>query len=186
LHDGIAATRVRARYDVRAYARRGGFSVGPFRVRSEPIPHDAPQVALSIGAGGLRFGLATDLGHVPEHLVDLLSDCDEALVEANYCPELLQFGSYPPKLKMRVGGDLGHLSNEQTAGLAQKLVNTRLGRLWLGHLSHVNNTPLRALECVRRKARGFAVEVVEHGSSRLVEVRRGKASMKQLGFGFGG
>jgi phosphoribosyl 1,2-cyclic phosphodiesterase len=184
LHDGIAASRVRARYDVRSYARRGRFTVGPFRVRSEPAPHDAPQVALSIGAGGLRFGIATDLGHVPPHVLDLLSECDEALVEANHCAELLREGSYPPRLKTRVAGDLGHLSNDQTAALVQRLLKTRMGRLWLGHLSRGNNTPARALATVGRKARGLVVEVLEHGVPRLLEIKRGKASMTQLGFGF--
>jgi phosphoribosyl 1,2-cyclic phosphodiesterase len=184
LHDGIAASRVRARYDVRPYARRGAFSIGPFKVRSEPVPHDAPQVALTIGAGGLRFGIATDLGHVPPHLVDLLSECDEALVEANYCAELLREGAYPARLKTRVAGDLGHLSNDQTAALVRQLAKTRVARLWLGHISLQNNTPTRALERVRRDARGVEVDVLEHGVPRLLEVRRSSRAMTQLGFGF--
>jgi phosphoribosyl 1,2-cyclic phosphodiesterase len=186
LHDGIAAARVRARYDVRTYARRGAFSVGPFKLRSEPIPHDAPQVALSIATGGLRFGIATDLGHVPASLVDLLAECDEALVEANYCAQLLREGPYAPRLKTRVAGDLGHLSNDQTAALVHKLVKTRLVRLWLGHLSRDNNTPARALDRIRPHARDLDVEVLEHGMPRLLEVRRGRRLMTQLGLHFQG
>jgi len=185
LHDGIAASRIRARYDVRAYARRGSFSIGPFKVRAEPVPHDAPQVALSIAAGGVRFGIATDLGHVPPHLVDLLGECDEALVEANYCDELLRQGAYPLRLKTRVGGDLGHLSNDQTAALVRQLTKTRVGRLWLGHLSLSNNTPRRALDCIRPHARGLHIEILEHGVPRLLELKRGTRAMTQLGFGFG-
>jgi phosphoribosyl 1,2-cyclic phosphodiesterase len=176
LHDGIAASRVRARYDVRSYARRGAFSIGPFKLRAEPVPHDAPQVALSIAAGGLRFGIATDLGHVPAWLVDLLGECDEALLEANHCAELLKDGPYTPRLKMRVGGDLGHLSNDQTAALVQ----------WLGHLSLVNNTPARALARIRPRARGLEIEVLEHGVPRLLVVRRGRRVMTQLGLRFHG
>ena len=184
LHDGIAASRVRARFDVRPYARRGVFSVGPFRVRAEPVPHDAPQVALSVAAGGLRFGIATDLGHAPPCLVDLLSECDEALVEANHCVELLRVGSYPPKLRTRVAGDLGHLSNDQTAALVQKLTKTRVARVWLGHLSRSNNSPARALACVRHGVRGVDVQVLEHGIPRLLEIRKSSRAMTQLGFHF--
>jgi phosphoribosyl 1,2-cyclic phosphodiesterase len=186
LHDGIAASRVRARYDVRSYARRGVFSIGPFKLRAEPVPHDAPQVALSIAAGGLRFGIVTDLGHVPAWLVDLLGECDEALLEANHCTELLKDGPYTPRLKMRVGGDLGHLSNDQTAALVQELVKTRVSRLWLGHLSLVNNTPARALARIRPRARGLEIEVLEHGVPRLLVVRRGRRVMTQLGLRFHG
>jgi phosphoribosyl 1,2-cyclic phosphodiesterase len=185
LHDGIAATRVRARFDVRPYARRGSFSVGPFKLRAEPVPHDAPQVALSVASGGLRFGIATDLGHVPPSLVDLLSECDEALVEANHCVELLRWGPYPPRLKTRVGGDLGHLSNDQTAALVRELMKTRIARVWLGHLSRANNTPARALACIRHRVRGVDVEVLEHGEPRLLEVRRSSRAMTQLGLAFG-
>jgi phosphoribosyl 1,2-cyclic phosphodiesterase len=185
LHEGIAAARVRARYLVRPYARRGVFSIGPFHVRAEPIPHDAPQVALSISARGFRFGIATDLGHVPARLVDLLAECDEALVEANHCIELLQGGPYPPRLKTRVAGDFGHLSNDQAAGLAERLGQTRLTRLWLGHLSRSNNTPARAIDRVRSRARGFDVEVLEHGVPRLLELQGRSRAMTQLGLRFG-
>lgn len=186
LHDGIAAARIRTRYDVRPYPRRGAFSIGPFKLRAEPVPHDAPQVALSIAANGLRFGIVTDLGHVPPKLVDLLAECDEALIEANYCSDLLEAGSYTPRLKARVAGDFGHLSNDQTAALVQKLVKTRLSRLWLGHLSRSNNTPGRALDRVRPSARGLDVEVLEHGVPRLLHVRAGRRVMTQLGLSFQG
>lgn len=184
LHSGIAAARVRACYDVRAYPRSGAFAVGPFVVRAESVPHDAPQVALSIAAGGLRFGIATDLGHAPDSVRHLLAECDEALIEANYCPELLAVGPYPPRLKTRVGSDIGHLSNLQTAALVARLAGSRIARVWLGHLSRANNTPARALECVRARARGVEIGVVEHGESRLLEVRRGRRTMTQLGFAF--
>jgi phosphoribosyl 1,2-cyclic phosphodiesterase len=186
LHSGVSASRIRARYTVRPYPRDGSFSVGPFRIRSVSVPHDAPQVALSVASGGLRFGVATDVGKVTPPLVDLLSECDEALVEANYCPELLENGPYVARLKKRVGGDLGHLSNDQTAALAAELGRTRLARLWLGHISLDNNSAQRALSCIRPWAKGIAVEVVPHGAARLLDVRRGHGAMRQLALEFAG
>jgi phosphoribosyl 1,2-cyclic phosphodiesterase len=186
MHSGVSASRVRARFEVRAYARSGAFHVGPFVVRAEPVPHDAPQVALSVAAGGLCFGVATDLGRSCDPLCSLLAECDEALVEANYCVEMLAQGPYTPRLKTRVGSDIGHLSNDQTAALVARLAGTRLARVWLGHLSDVNNTPSRALECVRARARGIEVGVIGHGEPTLLEVRRGRQAMIQLGFGFAG
>jgi phosphoribosyl 1,2-cyclic phosphodiesterase len=173
LHDGIPAERVRRRYDVRAYERGGSFRVGPFEVASFIIPHDAPQVALRVGAGGLRFGIATDLGHVPRGLDRFLGLSDEVLLEANYCPELLRDGPYPQSLKKRVTGGLGHLSNAEAAALAQALSPSRVRRLWLGHLSLVNNTSARALFEVREKAPLLETEVISHGIPQLLEVRAG-------------
>ena len=188
LHDGIPAKRIRRRFDVREYERGGSFHVGPFEVATFVIPHDAPQVALRIGAGGLRFGIATDLGHVPRGLDRFLGLADEVLLEANYCPELLHDGPYPPSLKRRVTGGLGHLSNGEAAALAQALSSTRVRRLWLGHLSLVNNTAGRALAEVRALAPQLETEVISHGIPQLLDVRpgwmgRGQAEQMALPLG---
>jgi phosphoribosyl 1,2-cyclic phosphodiesterase len=175
-HKGIEARRVRARLEVRTNEPRVPFSIGAFEVHAIPVPHDAPQVALRFGAANRYFGLATDLGRVPSELVTLLADCDVALVEANYCPEMLATGPYPVHLRRRVAGDFGHLANEQTAELAEKLSvhpRSRLHRLLLGHLSRSNNTPERALAVVKNRLRSsrLSVEVVEHGVPAAFVVR---------------
>src|SRR5258706_10891859 len=141
LHRGISAQRVRNRFDVREFDEGAPFRVGAFEVDALFVPHDAPQVALSVTSReGLRFGVATDLGHVPQGLPAFLGACDSALIEANYCPELLAVGPYPPRLQTRIRGGLGHLANEQTAELASKLRGSRLARLYLRPLSRSNNT----------------------------------------------
>ena len=172
MHRGIVADRVRRRVDVREYTPGVTLRIGPFAVQSLVVPHDAPQVAITVAAGGRRFGLVTDLGFVPPGLVAMLADCDAALVEANHCSDLLRVGPYPPRLKDRVAGDRGHLSNAQTAELARDLRGSRLSRLWLGHLSRVNNTPARALQTVGERAQGLDVAVVPHGSPCVLDVAR--------------
>jgi len=173
LHAGIGADRARRRLDVRAYRAGESFEVGPLKVCTEPVPHDAPQVALRIEAAGRSFGLATDLGVVPPGLPAFLGACDEALIESNYCPDMMRDGPYPPHLKRRVTGDLGHLANDQTAALAASLVGTRVRRLWLGHLSRINNTPALALASVQATAGDLEVTVVEHGEPRVLDIRPG-------------
>ena len=172
-HAGISAHRVRSRWESRTYDTRAPFVAGGFEVRAMAVPHDAPQVALSFtSSDGVRFGVATDLGHVPAPLAPFLGACDAALLEANYCPTMLADGPYPPHLKQRIRGGFGHLANEQTADLAARLVGTRLGALYLGHLSRANNTPARALEVVAARCAGLAVHVVDHGVSRRIEVQK--------------
>jgi phosphoribosyl 1,2-cyclic phosphodiesterase len=170
LHRGVHAPRARARFEVRSYVAGESFQVGPFEVATRTLPHDAPQVALSVAAGGLRFGLATDLGHVPNGLDAFLGACDEVLVEANYCPDMMRDGPYSPRLKQRVTGDFGHLANGQTASLAALLMGTRVSRLWLGHLSRVNNTPAKALASVQALAPGLRVEVLDHGEPKVLDI----------------
>ncbi|MBV9945786.1 MAG: MBL fold metallo-hydrolase, partial [Myxococcales bacterium] len=91
---------------VRGYTPGQPLVLGPFVVEALPIPHDAPHVALRVTAGRHRFAIATDVGHVRRDLRDFLASCDLVFLEANYCPELLEIGPYPPRLKRRVGGPL--------------------------------------------------------------------------------
>jgi phosphoribosyl 1,2-cyclic phosphodiesterase len=183
LHAGIDSPRVRARCDVREYAMGRTFDVGGIELLAEHVPHDAPQVALRIASKDHAFGVATDVGRATPSLTALLASCDAALIEANHCAEMLAFGPYPPRLRERVGGGFGHLSNRQTAELAARLVGSRLGRIYLGHLSRSNNTPERALETVASAAPRMAVSVLPHGSVCALEVRRSKSFQLALPFG---
>ncbi len=173
MHPGISASRVRARWEVREYKPGVPFRIGSFEVAALAVPHDAPQVALAITSGdGTRFGVATDLGHVPPALTPFLGSCDAALVEANYCPRMLEVGPYPEHLRRRIRGGLGHLANEQTAELAASVARSRLATLYLRHISRSNNSPDRALEVVRPRCQGLRVEAVPHGASRAIDVPR--------------
>ena len=45
--------------------------------------------------------------------------CDVLVLECNHDVTMLRYGPYPPSLKRRVGGRLGHLSNDQAASLLE-------------------------------------------------------------------
>ncbi|CAN5743731.1 MBL fold metallo-hydrolase [soil metagenome] len=183
LHAGIDAPRVRARFDVREIVMGRPFRIGELEVLAEHVPHDAPQVAIRVASAGHAIGYATDVGRPTASLTSLLASCDVALLEANHCSEMLAYGPYPTRLRHRVSGGLGHLSNTQTAELAAKLVGSRLGCIYLGHLSRSNNTPERALETVATAARRMIVSVLEHGAVCTLDVRRSSAFQLALPFG---
>lgn len=182
LHRRIDAPRVRRKHRVVDYDVGRAFRIGELEITTEEVPHDAPQVAVRVATKHHAFGVATDVGHVTARLVALLAACDGAVVEANHCAELLAFGPYPEHLRRRVAGGFGHLSNARTAELAARLVGSRLGRLWLGHLSRTNNTPERALETVAGAAKRIEVAVLPHGAACALDVRR--ARPLQLGLPF--
>jgi phosphoribosyl 1,2-cyclic phosphodiesterase len=162
-HDERLFLRTGRRVEGRTFAPGRPVVVGPFVVEALSLPHDAPQVAFRISAGALRVAFATDLGRPTAALTAFLADSDLVLLEANYCPEMLQAGPYPDRLKRRVQGPLGHLANQQTADVASRLQDTRVSRLVLVHLSETNNTPVRALEVVATRAPRLQVEVLERG-----------------------
>jgi phosphoribosyl 1,2-cyclic phosphodiesterase len=185
-HDGIPAPRARRRIEVCSYTPGRPVPLGPFVVETLSVPHDAPQVALRVAAGGRRFGIVTDVGHVTRELRDFLAGCDLVFLESNYCPHLLETGPYPPRLKRRVAGPLGHLANDQAADLARSLEDTRVARLVLVHLSRTNNEPERALDAVASRLRRLPVEALPHAEPRRYDVTPGhwSAAAEQLGLAF--
>jgi phosphoribosyl 1,2-cyclic phosphodiesterase len=185
-HAGVAIDRARRRLEVQAYTPGRPVPLGPFIVEALSIPHDAPQVAIRVAAGGRRFAIATDLGHAPRELTRLLASSDLVMLESNYCPQMLETGPYPLRLKRRVGGPLGHLANEQAAEVASALEDTRVSRLLLVHLSRTNNTPERALTVVGSRLKRLPVEVLPHGVPRTFEVTAtaGLRGAEQLALGF--
>lgn len=185
-HDGVTIDRARKSSEVQSYAPNRSLSLGPFRVDAIQVPHDAAHVALRISVGARSMGIATDLGHVPRALCAFLAECDLVLLEANHCPEMLARGPYPFRLQRRVGGPLGHLANEQAAGVALALEDTRVMRLVLLHLSRANNTPERALDVVGSRVRRLAVEALPHGAPRRLDVGAAASSRpaQQLAFAF--
>jgi phosphoribosyl 1,2-cyclic phosphodiesterase len=172
-HDRAPLERARRKMRVCSYAPGRAIPLGPFVVESLAVPHDAPHVALRVSAEGRKVAIVTDVGHSTRELRAFLASCDMVLLEANHCRQMLEEGPYPSRLKARVGGPLGHLANEQAGDLAASLENTRVARLVLIHLSRVNNSPERALEVVRSRARRLAVEVVPNGLARRLDVPRG-------------
>ena len=116
--------------------------VGDIEVTPVLVPHDAREPTQFVfQSGEIRIGICTDLGSVSPHVVRQFQDLDGLLLEANYDPQMLAQGPYPPKLKARVGCDHGHLSNQQGLALLQQLLSPRLKTLVACHLSEKNNTP---------------------------------------------
>ena len=104
------------------------------------VPHDAREpIAVRVAAGQMSMAVVTDLGHISPHVVDSLRELDALFLEFNHDVDMLRQGPYAPKLKARVGGDYGHLSNEQASDLLQRVQSARLQRVVAAHLSQVNN-----------------------------------------------
>ncbi len=83
----------------------------------------------------------TDLGHVPQHVRERLSDCDSLVVESNHCPALLKACvTRPWSTKQRISGRHGHLSNEGVRELLSGFTNPRWRHVFLTHLSRDCNS----------------------------------------------
>lgn len=151
--------------EVGASVRLGEIEVLPFRV-----PHDASEpVGFRLFGNEASVCLTTDLGFIPADVQAQLVSNDLLIVESNHDEGLLQNGPYPEFLKRRVLGQFGHLSNEATAEALGACGDQVPPRVWLAHLSNVNNTPARATRVIGQvlAARGLGhVEVEVAGRDR--------------------
>ncbi|HEC17131.1 MAG TPA: MBL fold metallo-hydrolase [Sedimenticola sp.] len=130
-------------------SHQAAFSIGDIRVSPFPVPHDAREpVQFVFGHGPSRLGMLTDSGAITPHILELLQDCDALMLECNHDMDMLAQGPYPPSLRARVGGRLGHLNNRQAADLLRRIDHGRLRHLVAAHLSEKNNTPELAAEAL--------------------------------------
>ena len=113
----------------------GNFSITPFT-----IPHDSKDNnGFFIKHGNVRFTLATDIGCVTDDLRNYISISDYLVIEADFDEEKLLNGPYHPKLKVRIMGEGGHLSNRQAAEVVAQHASPFLKKVFLCHLSKTNN-----------------------------------------------
>ncbi|RLU01487.1 MBL fold metallo-hydrolase [Ketobacter sp.] len=126
-----------------------GFSVAGLMVQPVPVPHDAREPCqFVLEQGGRRLGLLSDVGSVTPHMVESYQGCDALMLECNHDLAMLAEGPYPPSLKRRVSGPLGHLNNRQSADMLSQLERSGLQHLVVAHISQKNNHPDLALEAL--------------------------------------
>ena len=136
---------VNALPELNSVIRFGDIAVDYFRT-----PHDsASSVGFVINTPDGKYGLATDMGMVMKSVADRLTGCNAAIIEANYDSFMLENGSYPRALKDRIASGRGHLDNRDSAKLVAYLALNGTAKFLLAHLSKENNTPEKALSCVK-------------------------------------
>lgn len=118
------------------------FCIGDIEIDSFTIPHDAVDpVGFCFRTHGIKVGVVTDLGYVPESIKVHLRGSDLLFIESNHDTEMLKVGPYPWSVKQRVMGRKGHLSNEVVSDFIRNDLDLSTSTLVLGHLSEHNNHP---------------------------------------------
>jgi phosphoribosyl 1,2-cyclic phosphodiesterase len=136
---------------VRLLDSQRAFSIGDLLVQPFTVPHDAREpVQYVLSDGVTRLGVLTDVGCTTAHIEASLSGCDALVLECNYDPDLLEGGPYPPSLKARIAGRLGHLDNATSGAILAALDRSRLKHVIAAHLSQTNNTPQLARAALAR------------------------------------
>jgi len=148
-------------------------AIGDIEVESFTVPHDAiDPVGFCVRAQGLKIGLVTDLGYIPDSIKFHLRGTDLLLLESNHDLEMLKVGPYPWSVKQRVMGRRGHLSNEMAAAFIRRDLDRSTATLVLGHLSEHNNHPelVRLTAQQALQSRGLTTRLVVAEHRRQTEV----------------
>lgn len=149
--------------DVTLHICRDGeaFEIGDLEIHPYTVPHDAREPLQYLAHDGQAWlGVLTDAGHATPHMISTLSGCDALLLECNHDADMLARSHYPPSLKQRVGGPLGHLSNDAAAEILAALDQSRLKKVVGAHLSRHNNTP--------ELARDALCQAVSHSHTQVM------------------
>ncbi len=126
------------------------FKIKDIEIESFQTSHDAIMpCGYRINSETSSLTFATDLGYVSDEVFENLMASNYIVLESNYDNTLLDFGKYPYPTKRRIKGNLGHLSNNDTAFAITKLAKNGHKNFLLAHLSQNNNTPDIALNTIK-------------------------------------
>lgn len=147
------ASVLRQRYNIdfgiNLIAPGGSFQLSQFQVMPFTIPHDSVDpVAFTLAFDGYKVGIATDIGNANNVVAYELRNCDVLVLESNHDLNMLAGSQRPWPLKQRIMGNMGHLSNESTCKLLERVMCPNLRHLVLAHISSECNSCDKARCCV--------------------------------------
>ncbi len=118
------------------------FVIGDLAIQAFNIPHDVPCCGFNIENNEKKISILTDLGQINESVLHNLEESTLIVMEANHDIDMVKANTkYSARLKSRILGDFGHLSNISSAQAIAYLANNNLKQVVLAHLSEENNTP---------------------------------------------
>ena len=149
-YDGLSREKIFARLrlgDFSLIRPHEHFTAAGIGFTALPTLHDtADSLAYRGCAEGKSFAVVTDLGCWTEELAGELEGLSVLCLEANHDLRMLETGRYPYPLKLRIGSERGHLSNDDAARLLVRLWHPGLKEVLLAHLSEENNLPILAVQ----------------------------------------
>lgn len=143
--------------DIRIYDDE--IDLGDIKIYALKSSHDAVASRnFIIEEGDTSLVQITDTGYIKSKYFKLLKNRNVYFIESNHDVEMLTHGPYPDWLKRRVLSDEGHLSNQAAGFYLSKLIGDKTQKIYLMHLSEVNNTPEVALKTVKESLKEYNIE----------------------------
>lgn len=152
-------------------------TIGDIHVDVVKTSHDAPDsVGYIINGSDKSLAYITDTGYINEKYFPKLKNKDLYIMESNHDIEMLNNGPYPFKLRQRILGDKGHLSNYDSARYLSTFMGNKTKHIILAHLSEKNNTEKLAYETLVKRLKdegNLGPEIIiakQNEETELIEV----------------
>lgn len=175
--EGIQARDSGATLAWNVFSTGSPFQVGDLRLEPFSVPHDAyDPVGYVVACGDRRVGIVTDMGMVTGLIRERLRACQAIVVESNHDERMLKDCDRPWRLKQRIYGRQGHLSNTHAAELIAEIAGSALAAAYLAHMSQDCNRPELAVRAVEEALRRRGVDRVSirlAGPDRVSDVWEG-------------
>ncbi|MBR4597091.1 MAG: MBL fold metallo-hydrolase [Opitutales bacterium] len=117
------------------------FSFKDLKVCTCALPHDSSEcVAYKFLAREKSISWITDLGKPVLGAKDFAKNSNVLVLESNYCPKMLQNSNRTLRVKRRIAGTHGHLSNADAISVLQELDPDFVEQIYLAHVSRECNS----------------------------------------------
>ena len=101
----------------------------------------------------------TDTGYINKRYFKKLYNKNVYIFESNHDPEMLMNNSrYPHHTKIRIIGDTGHLSNQDSAYYLSEFIGSDTKIIFLAHLSEQNNNEELALNTLKEELKKKSIK----------------------------
>ena len=123
--------------------------ISDIKISEIALSHDAKDIkGYIIEENSSSMVYITDTGYINKKYFDILNNRNLYIFESNHNVEMLMNNpNYPYHTKIRILGDKGHLSNEDSSYYLSKIIGKDTKYVVLAHLSEQNNTEEIALNC---------------------------------------
>lgn len=105
-----------------------------------------------------KISYATDLGNYNSELAQEFLNSSLIFIESNHDMQMLEESDIPDFLKERIGGEYGHLSNDQCSNFLNDILSFSRElpeHIILAHLSKDRNTPEKAVKAAKNATKHF-------------------------------
>lgn len=157
----------------------GEVVINNMKISFIPLSHDSREcLGLIIEEDGKKIIYIADTGYVNEEYRDILVGANCYLFEANHDPLMEMASNRPQYLKNRVLGDIGHLSNEDSAVALSYLMTDKTTNVIFIHRSHdcnsldaLKETVFKVFETYSLDLSNISFDYAEQDSpTRVIEV----------------